>query len=105
MLWYVSILYFIRAFVLVEEPPTAEPEESSKPDDDDEISWLDKLTENHEIDINEPISMAKIYAKRDEAIRKYKFRIGLLSSAILENPEMKVNTCFQYLGTKIICVF
>ena len=42
------------------------------------------------IDTSEPVSMAKILAKREEVLQKYKFRIGLLSSTLLENPEQKV---------------
>lgn len=62
--------------------------------DFDQNSWLNSSTISNGIDLNEPISMAKIYARREEVIQKYKFRIGILSSAVLENPEEKVHFPF-----------
>lgn len=59
---------------------------------DNQVSWLGNIYDGSNIEISEPVSVAKIYAKRDEAIQKYKFRIGLLSSGFLENPELKVMT-------------
>lgn len=77
--------------------------ESDEPNEnDDEVSWLDKITDTKEIDVNEPVSMAKIYAKREETVQKYKFRIGLLSSSLLENPEVKVNESYWIF---IECMF
>ncbi|XKL69442.1 hypothetical protein PGB90_007211 [Kerria lacca] len=58
--------------------------------EEEEVLWLNKPTDSIDITLNEPISMAKIYAKRDEIIQMYKFRIGLLSSSLLENPELKI---------------
>lgn len=62
----------------------------AEPNENDEVSWLDRISDTKEINIDEPVSMAKIYAKREETVQKYKFRIGVLASSVLENPEMKV---------------
>lgn len=65
--------------------------------DEDEVSWLGTVGDAIEIDPNEPVSMAKIYAKREELIQKYKYRIGLMCSTLLENPEQKVLIRVQIL--------
>lgn len=64
--------------------------------EEEEVLWLNKPTDSIDITLNESISMAKIYAKRDEIIQMYKFRIGLLSSSLLENPELKVRIFLFY---------
>lgn len=59
----------------------------------DEYIWLDTNEPEKEIAFNksEPISVAKLYAKRENTIQSYKQRIGLLASTLLENPDLKVN--------------
>ena len=71
---------------------TMEVNEDEEKPQDNQVSWLGNIYDGSNIEISEPVSVAKIYAKRDEAIQKYKFRIGLLSSGFLENPELKVTT-------------
>jgi len=53
---------------------------------------LDAIEPKKEISVNkgEPISVAKLYAKRENTIQNYKQRIGLLASTLLENPDLKV---------------
>jgi len=53
---------------------------------------LDTNEPEKEISVNkgEPISVAKLYAKRENTIQSYKQRIGLLASTLLENPDLKV---------------
>jgi len=53
---------------------------------------LDKNEPEKDLSINkgEPISVAKLYAKRENTIQCYKQRIGLLASTLLENPDLKV---------------
>lgn len=43
----------------------------------------------------EPVSTAQLMASREGVIQKYKFKIGILASGLLENPEEKVT--FNYL--------
>lgn len=59
----------------------------------DEYIWLATNEPEKDISINkgEPISVAKLYAKRENIIQTYKQRIGLLASTLLENPDLKVN--------------
>lgn len=59
----------------------------------DEYVWLDTNEPEKELLVNkgEPISVAKLYAKRENTIQSYKQRIGLLASTLLENPELKVS--------------
>lgn len=61
-------------------------------DDDDRYIWLATNEPEKDISINkgEPISVAKLYAKRENTIQSYKKRIGLLASTLLENPDLKV---------------
>ena len=73
---FVQIIYFVS--IIAELP--FNPLGTSLENDDEPI------------DTSEPVSMAKIYAKREEALQKCKFRIGLLSSTLLENPEQKVGS-------------
>lgn len=59
----------------------------------DEYIWLATNEPEKDISVNkgEPISVAKLYAKRENTIQTYKQRIGLLASTLLENPDLKVN--------------
>ncbi len=56
----------------------------------EEVSWLDTSNVD-ELNLSQPLCMAEIFARREEIVQKYKLRIGLLSSTLLENPEIKVN--------------
>lgn len=60
--------------------------------DGSDYTLLEENEPNKEISINkgEPISVAKLYAKRENTIQTYKQRIGLLASTLLENPDLKV---------------
>lgn len=71
---------------------------------DDEYILLDTNEPEKEITVNkgEPISVAKLYAKRENTIQSYKQRIGLLASTLLENPDLKVNVMFIYIYTHMI---
>lgn len=66
---------------------------------------LDTNEPEKEISVNkgEPISVAKLYAKRENTIQNYKQRIGLLASTLLENPDLKVKY-FICLYIYIVCV-
>lgn len=66
---------------------------------DDEYVWLDTNEPEKDLLVNkgEPISVAKLYAKRENTIQSYKQRIGLLASTLLENPELKVCYCFIHI--------
>lgn len=68
----------------------------------DEYVWLDTNEPEKEISVNkgEPISVAKLYAKRENTIQHYKQRIGLLASTLLENPSLKVKY-FIFLFTHV----
>jgi len=59
----------------------------------DEYTWLNTNEPEKDLSVNkgEPISVAKLYAKRENTIQSYKQRIGLLASTLLENPDLKVN--------------
>lgn len=61
---------------------------------------MDAIEPKKEISVNkgEPISVAKLYAKRENTIQNYKQRIGLLASTLLENPDLKVNIFFFYMN-------
>lgn len=79
-------------------------EENENENDNDEYVWLDTNQPDKEISVNkgEPISVAKLYAKRENTIQNYKQRIGLLASTLLENPDLKVNY-FLYLYIYHVC--
>lgn len=42
-------------------------------------------------DLSHPLSTAEILARREQLVVQYKFRIGLLASGLLEDPEAKVS--------------
>ncbi|KAF6199744.1 hypothetical protein GE061_006042 [Apolygus lucorum] len=65
-----------------EEEEEVEEEESSS-DDDYNI-------EKVEGDLLRPVSMAEMLALREQNINQYKYKIGLLSSSLLEDPHNKV---------------
>lgn len=41
--------------------------------------------------LHQPISTAEILALRERTLAQYRFRIGLLSSTLLEDPQTKVS--------------
>jgi hypothetical protein len=67
-------------------------EENENDNNNDDYVLLDTNEPEKEISVNrgEPISVAKLYAKRENTIQHYKQRIGLLASTLLENPDLKV---------------
>lgn len=46
--------------------------------------------QDNTFNLKEPISTARLLAKRNELLRQRKIHIGTLSSGILENPDEKV---------------
>lgn len=78
-------------------------EDDETKDNDDEYIWLDTNEPEKELSVNkgEPISVAKLYAKRENTIQSYKQRIGLLASTLLENPDLKVYY-YKYIYISII---
>lgn len=70
----------------------------------DEYICLDTNEPEKDISVNkgEPISVAKLYAKRENTIQSYKQRIGLLASTLLENPDSKVSY-FIYMKIYEVC--
>lgn len=81
-------------------------EDDETKDNDDEYIWLDTNEPEKELSVNkgEPISVAKLYAKRENTIQSYKQRIGLLASTLLENPDLKVYY-YKYIYISIIQVY
>lgn len=41
------------------------------------------------IDVTKPVSTAELLACREEILQSRRFKIGILSSGLLENPELK----------------
>ncbi|VVC26140.1 Hypothetical protein CINCED_3A001861 [Cinara cedri] len=68
-------------------------------EENNEYVLLDTNEPEKEISINkgEPISVAKLYAKRENTIQSYKQRIGLLASTLLENPDLKIGNIVHLL--------
>ncbi|XP_050523958.1 nucleolar complex protein 3 homolog [Daktulosphaira vitifoliae] len=64
-----------------------------------DYTLLDENEPNKEITVNkgEPISVAKLYAKRENTIQIYKQRIGLLASTLLENPDLRIGNITHLL--------
>lgn len=84
--------------VLESEKPQLKKKKVNESNDDnennnDEYIWLDTNEPEKDLSVNkgEPISVAKLYAKRENTIQSYKQRIGLLASNLLENPDLKVH--------------
>lgn len=77
--------------------------ENNNEDNKDDYDWLDTNEPEKDILVNkgEPISVAKLYAKRENTIQSYKQRIGLLASTLLENPDLKV-IVFNFHHIKIV---
>lgn len=78
--------------------------ENNENNDGDEYIWLATNEPEKTISVNkgEPISVAKLYAKRENTIQSYKQRIGLLASTLLENPDLKV-IHFMYMYVCQVC--
>ena len=76
--------------------PKKKKTEDNNENKNDEYIWLDTNEPEKETLVNkgEPISVAKLYAKRENTIQSYKQRIGLLASTLLESPELKVIVLF-----------
>lgn len=85
-------MYFFILELEKSQPKKKKTDENIEENNDDYI-LLDTNEPDKEISVNkgEPISVAKLYAKRENTIQSYKQRIGLLASTLLENPDLKVN--------------
>lgn len=96
IIFTLSLLINLRNYLCVIELEKSQPKkkkiEVNNENNDDEYVWLDTNEPEKEITVNkgEPISVAKLYAKRENTIQSYKQRIGLLASTLLENPDLKV---------------
>lgn len=55
---------------------------------DEELGDIPDIEEDE--DLSHPLSTAEILARREQLVTQYKFRIGLLCSALLEDPQNKV---------------
>lgn len=73
------------------EKPTEEvkKQEDAEENSDDEIIF-DEHSKEDGLNPNIPLSTAELLAYREEVLEKRKFQIGILSSGLLENPEIKV---------------
>ncbi|XP_050424907.1 nucleolar complex protein 3 homolog [Adelges cooleyi] len=85
-----------------EEMEPSKPAQQKKQkveNDEDGYTWLEENEPEKEIVVNkgEPISVAKLYAKRENTLQNYKQRIGLLASTLLENPELKIGNIVHLL--------
>lgn len=88
-------------FLELEKPESKKMKIDNNNDDNENNSDEYILLNTNELETNlsvnkgEPISVAKLYAKRENTIQSYKQRIGLLASTLLENPDLKVNIIIQ----------
>ncbi|CAG2061392.1 unnamed protein product, partial [Timema podura] len=71
-----------------EEPALTDAKEQEESDSDMELVLADEKVGN--LDITKPVSMADLFVCREEVLQRCKFRIGVLSSGLLENPQQKV---------------
>lgn len=58
---------------------------------DSDTEALEELETGQELEDAEKISTVELLACREEILRAKKFKIGLLASGLLENPEIKIN--------------
>lgn len=88
----INLINYLCVIELEKSQPKKKKIEVNNENNDDEYVWLDTNEPEKEITVNkgEPISVAKLYAKRENTIQSYKQRIGLLASTLLENPDLKV---------------
>lgn len=94
MLYYMHVSTLCACFVLdIEKSQKKKKPNAINEDNNDEYLLLDTNEPEKEISVDksEPISVAKLYAKRENTIQIYKQRIGLLASNLLENPDLKVS--------------
>ncbi|XP_014278519.2 nucleolar complex protein 3 isoform X2 [Halyomorpha halys] len=67
--------------------------EEEEDDDDglgDELKEDDIKIEKMERDLSKPVSTAEMMAWREQLMAQYKFKIGVLSSGLLEDPQHKI---------------
>ncbi|XP_046749750.1 nucleolar complex protein 3 homolog [Diprion similis] len=60
--------------------------------DDEELSDQElnlEYVEEGKIDVSKPVSVVELLACREEVLQSRRFKIGILSSGLLENPELK----------------
>jgi len=101
IIFILGLLINFRNYLCVIELEKSQPKKKKievNNENNDEYVWLDTNEPEKEITVNkgEPISVAKLYAKRENTIQSYKQRIGLLASTLLENPDLKVFFLFFF---------
>ncbi|XP_075222078.1 nucleolar complex protein 3 isoform X2 [Lycorma delicatula] len=75
-------------------PVINEKNDADEEKNDEDVE--DEINENErERDLSEPVSTAELLAWREKALAKCRFKIGLLSSSILEDPEQNVSKLAQ----------
>ncbi|KYN36057.1 Nucleolar complex protein 3 like protein [Trachymyrmex septentrionalis] len=74
-----------------ENEDTNENQEENKEDNQQENNDTDIDIDTHNLlqVTNRPVSMVELLACREEILKAKRFKIGILSSGILENPELK----------------
>uniref|UniRef100_A0A1B6JVH4 Nucleolar complex protein 3 homolog n=1 Tax=Homalodisca liturata TaxID=320908 RepID=A0A1B6JVH4_9HEMI len=98
----------VRRTIDEDEPEEGEENEDVGTKEDEEMPEEEGIeTElpvvEEEEDLTEPLSTAEILARREQLIAQYKFRIGLLASGLLEDPQAKVKNISLLLETITEC--
>ncbi|XP_054260886.1 nucleolar complex protein 3 homolog [Macrosteles quadrilineatus] len=76
-----------------------EDKQEEKEEGDDELAYLPEFGDEEEEDVSRPLSTAEILAKREQLLAQYKYRIGLLASGLLEDPQNRVKNISLLLDT------
>lgn len=102
MNYWLYIYFTERQYVPQEFPEEEEMEEltEEKVDSDEEVMTKKEVPL---INTSKPLSTSEIFIARHEELQHKKFKIGVLCSGILENPENKVQ--YRHLYTNIAKVF
>ncbi|XP_012260136.2 nucleolar complex protein 3 homolog [Athalia rosae] len=90
----------IERHATVNEEETSAEQEAEDQADNNQLQFVDEKDANDaeldfeyieeaNIDINKPVSTAELLACREEVLQSRRFKIGILSSSLLENPELK----------------
>nr|CAD7256867.1 unnamed protein product [Timema shepardi] len=80
-----------------EESVLTDTKEQEESDSDMELVLADEQVGN--LDITKPVSMADLFVCREEVLQRCKFRIGVLSSGLLENPQQKLANTLVVLSS------
>lgn len=107
MFYYIHVSTLCTCFVLdIEKSQKKKKPNENNEDNNDEYVLLDTNEPEKEISVDkgELISVAKLYAKRENTIQSYKQRIGLLASNLLENPDLKVSS-FVFCNSGLLDLF